>query len=141
MSEYTKPLPLYTKNSEPFWECTRKHELRLQRCAKCAKVFYPCSPVCPDCWSRDYQWVRLSGRGKISSWVVFHQLYYESFKDDLPYNVAQVDLEEGPRIVANVVECKNEELYMGMPVEVVFDDVTPEVTLPRFRPTRSAVTS
>ena len=92
--------------------------------------------MCPFCWSRDYEWARVSGRGKVNSWVVFHQLYYEGFKGETPYSVVQVELEEGPRLMSNLVGVKSEEIHMGMAVEVVFDDVTEEVTLPKFRPRR-----
>jgi hypothetical protein len=76
----------------------------------------------------------VSGRGTISSWVVFHQLYFPSFAVDIPYAVVQVELEEGPRLISNLVGVKNQEIRIGMPVEVVFEDVTAEVTIPRFRP-------
>lgn len=134
MPEYTKPLPVITENSRPFWDAARRHELSLQRCNSCGKYWYPSGPVCPFCWSRDYEWAKLSGRGKVSSWVVFHQRYLESFSEDIPYNVAQVELEEGPRITTNLVGVKNEDITMDMLVHVVFDDVTPDVTLPKFRP-------
>jgi uncharacterized OB-fold protein len=78
----------------------------------------------------------MSGRGTIATWVVFHKLYHPSFARDLPYNVAFIQLEEGPRIIANVVGASNDELRIGMPVEVVFDKVNEEVTIPRFRPTK-----
>ena len=134
MPEYTKPLPVITENSRPFWDAAKRHELSLQKCNNCGKYWYPSGPVCPFCWSRDYEWAKLSGRGKVSSWVIFHQRYFESFSEDIPYNVAQVELEEGPRITTNLVGVKNEDIRMDMPVHVVFDDVTPEVTLPKFRP-------
>ena len=70
----------------------------------------------------------------MNSWVVFHQAYFSSFKDDVPYNVAEVELEEGPRLLTNLVGIENADITMGMPVEIVFDDITEEVTLARFRP-------
>ena len=70
----------------------------------------------------------------MTSWVVFHQRHLDSFKDEIPYNVVQVELEEGPRLVTNLVDIENDDIRMEMLVEVVFDDVTPDVTLPRFRP-------
>ena len=134
MPEYTKPLPVITENNRPFWDAAKRHELSLQKCNNCGKYWYPSGPVCPFCWSRDHEWAKLSGRGKVNSWVIFHQRYFESFSEDIPYNVAQVELEEGPRITTNLVGVKNEDIRMDMPVHVVFDDVTPEVTLPKFRP-------
>lgn len=125
---------MITENSRPFWDAARRHELGLQKCNNCGKHWYPSGPVCPFCWSRDYVWAKLSGRGKVSSWVVFHQRYLESFSEDIPYNMAQVELEEGPRITTNLVGVKNEDITMDMSVYVVFDDVTPDLTLPKFRP-------
>lgn len=130
---YCKPLPRVTAENRPFWDATKRHELRLQRCAECGRFRYPPSPVCPDCLSEAVEWARVSGRGTITTFVVFHKVYFESFAGEAPYNVVQVRLEEGPRLTANLVGVRNEELAVGTPVEVVFDDVTPEITLPRFR--------
>lgn len=133
MSEYRKPLPRITPDNRPFWEAVRRHELRLQRCMDCGSFWYPPGPVCPDCLSERFEWRRVSGRGTISSWVVFHKVYFPAFADEVPYAVVQVALEEGPRLISNLIGVPREEIAIGMPVEVVFDDVTPELSLPRFR--------
>jgi uncharacterized OB-fold protein len=132
--DIAKPLPAISDFNRPFWEGTRLGEFRLQHCNSCGKVWAPNGPVCPHCFSDDYRWDRMSGRGTIATWVVFHKLYHPSFARDLPYNVAFIQLEEGPRIIANVVGASNDELRIGMPVEVTFDKVNEEVTIPRFRP-------
>jgi len=80
------------------------------------------------------EWVKVSGRGKLYTWTTIFQRYHPAFADELPYNVAMVELEEGPRVITNVVECKNDDLHIGMEVEVVFEDVTEEITLPKFKP-------
>ena len=129
-----KPLPQISDFNRSFWEAARRHELRLQCCNACGRVWAPNGPVCPYCFSAEFTWKRLSGRGRIASWVVFHKLYYPSFAEDLPYNVAFVELAEGPRLVSNIVGAKNEDLSIGMPVEVVFEDVTALISLPKFRP-------
>lgn len=134
MTEYKKPLPAITDINRPFWEATKRHELVAQRCPSCHHLWLPPTGVCPRCLSPNYKWVRLSGRGKVWSWVVFHQAFFKSFLDDIPYNVAYVELEEGPMLTTNLVDVRNEDIRVGMPVEVVFQDVTEEVTLPRFRP-------
>jgi hypothetical protein len=134
VSEYQKPLPRITPDNRPFWEAARRHELRLQRCGECGKVWFPPGPVCHECLSERFEWERMTGRGKVSSWVVFHQRYFESFAADIPYNVVQVELEEGLRLTANLIGVPNDQIEIGMPVEVIFDDVTPKITLPRFRP-------
>ncbi len=135
MAEYKKPLPAISTLNEAYWHGLKRHELKLQRCSDCGKMWYPPSPFCPVCWSRNFAWQQLSGLGKVNSWVVFHQAYFSSFKDDIPYNVAEVELEEGPRLLTNLVAVDNSDIALGMPVEIVFDDVTDEVTLAKFRPT------
>ena len=134
MPEYQKPLPIISAVNQPYWEAARRHELRLQRCQRCARFWYPFGPVCPFCWSREYEWALLSGHGTVTSWVVFHQIYFQAFVDEAPYAVVQVELDEGPRLLSNLVGVQNDDIFIGMPVEVCFDDVAEEVTLPKFRP-------
>jgi uncharacterized OB-fold protein len=135
MAQYQKPLPAATSLNAPFWEGLKRRELKLQRCDGCGRVWYPPSPLCPHCWSDKFTWTRLSGRGRVNSWVVFHQAYFKSFEAEVPYNVAEVELEEGPRLLTNLVGVRNEEIRAGMPVEIVFDDATEEITLAKFKPT------
>lgn len=137
MAAYEKPLPSIGPTNRPFYEAARRRELRLQRCLSCGKVRFPISPNCPYCWSEEYEWAKLSGRGRVSSWVVYHQTFNPAFEVDLPYHVAQVDLEEGPRLLTNIVDLGKEELRYRMPVEAVFEDVTAEVTLVKFKPATS----
>ncbi len=134
MPQYPKPLPTITPLNQPYWDALRRHELRMQRCEGCGHIFYPPSPLCPRCWSRELGWTALSGRGRVSSWVVFHQAYFKGFEGEIPYNVAEVELDEGPRLMTNLVEIANDEIRAGMPVEVIYDDVTEDLTLAKFRP-------
>jgi uncharacterized protein len=131
--DYKKPLPSITPLERPFWEHARKHELRLQRCTACGHFRYPVSPVCADCDSDGYEWAKVSGRGKIVSWVVFHRCYFPSFEKEIPYNVAMIGLDEGPIMISNVL-APNDKLRTGMPVDVVFEDATPDVSIPKFKP-------
>ena len=133
MSAYPRPLPRVTPDNLAFWEAARRHKLRLQRCGACGRIWWPPGPVCPDCLSERFEWAPVSGRGRVSSFVVFHKAYFPAFADAIPYAVVQVDLEEGPRLTANLVEVPPAEIRIGMPVSVVFDDVTPEISIPRFR--------
>ena len=130
---YTKPLPVPSELSAPFWEACRRHELVAQRCQSCKAFRFPPAILCPECLSEAVEWTNVSGRGKVFSFVVFHRVYHPAFAADLPYTVALVELEEGPRLVSNIVDCSPSEVVCDMPVEVVFDDATPEVTLPKFR--------
>jgi uncharacterized protein len=137
MTQYPKPLPSVTALNAPFWRGLKERELRLQHCDGCTRVWYPPAPQCPHCWSDKYHWARLSGRGRVNSWVVFHQAYFKSFEGEVPYNVAEVELEEGPRLLTNLVDVRNEEIRAGMPVEIVFDEATEEITLAKFKPAAS----
>lgn len=132
-----KPLPAVTEDGAPYWEAARRGELAMPRCAACRHWVWPPSVVCPKCLGDDLTWERLSGRGTIYSFIVIHRPQHPAFLEDAPYNVAIVDLEEGPRLHANVLECANEDLCIGMPVEVVFDRVKDDVVLPKFRPRRA----
>jgi uncharacterized protein len=129
-----KPLPPLTDFNREFWAAARKHEFVLQQCDECGKAWAPNGPVCPHCFSETYHWERMSGRGRIASWVVFHKAYHPAFEKELPYNVAFVELEEGPRVISNVVGIENDALEIGLPVEVVFEDVEGGMSLPKFRP-------
>lgn len=134
MSEYTKPLPTITDENHPFWEGCRQGTLRMQKCGDCGHIRYPISHVCPKCLSYKFEWTDLSGRGEVFSYVVFYQLYNKAFEQDIPYNVALVQLDEGPRMYSNIVDADNDSVKVGDKVEVAFDPVTPEVTIPRFKP-------
>ena len=132
--QYQKPLPAISSLNQQYWEALRKRELKLPKCDRCGKIWHPPSPLCPACWSREFTWTRLSGRGRVTSWVVFHQSYFRSFEGEIPYNVAEVELEEGPRLLTNLVGISSDAIRAAMPVEIVFDDVTAEVTLAKFKP-------
>ena len=138
MSNYAKPLPTITDENREFWEGAKRGKLRMQKCRSCGHIRYPISHACPQCLSYEFGWTDLSGRGEVYSYVVFHQLYNKAFEKDIPYNVALVQLEEGPRIFSNIVGVDNDAVKIGDKVEAAFDPVTPEVTIPRFRPRASS---
>ncbi len=132
---YPKPLPVADPDSAPYWEGCRRHEVLLQRCAACARFRFPPGGACPACGSAEAEWVRASGKGKIYSWVVVvRPIPAEVFAAHVPYVVALVELEEGVRLATNLVDCAPEAVSGEMPVEVVFEAVSAEVTLPMFRP-------
>lgn len=134
MTGYTKPLPELTDLNRPFWEGAREGRLRMQRCDECEHVRYPISEWCPRCLSDRCTWTDLSGRGVVASTIVFHQVYNQAFADDVPYNVSLIQLDEGPRMISNVVGIPPSDVKVGMAVQVTFDPVTDEVTIPRFTP-------
>jgi uncharacterized OB-fold protein len=133
MTEYRKPLPTITDFNRGFWEGCKQGKLQMQKCGDCGHIRYPISHVCPDCLSYKFEWTPLSGRGEVFSHIVFYQFYNKTFADDVPYNVALVQLEEGPRMYSNIVGVDNDAVKVGDKVEVVFDPVTPEVTIPKFQ--------
>jgi uncharacterized OB-fold protein len=128
---YNKPLPRLDTLNKPFWAAAKEGKLLLQHCPSCGDTRFPPGPVCPKCLSGDQDWVESSGKGTLESWIDMHRAYWDGFKDDLPYRVCLVRLEEGPVVVSNLVD-KTENLRMGAPVRVVFDAVTEDVTLPKF---------
>ena len=133
MTKYKKPLPQPTQWSKPFWEGCRKHEFLVQKCQDCHKyIFYP-KMFCPDCLSSNLEWVKSSGKGKVYSYMVVYSYQPTEFEENLPYVVAIIELEEGIRLMSNVIGCSPETVKCDMKVGVVFDDVTEEVTLPKFK--------
>jgi uncharacterized OB-fold protein len=133
---YDKSLPVPDPVTQPFWDGLKAHELRIQRCGACeTAVFYP-RVVCPHCGARDLAWTTCSGRGTVHAFTIAHRGVPAAFKSAVPYVVAMVELEEGARLMTNLVEVAPtpEAVKIGMPVEIVFDDVTDTVTLAKFRP-------
>lgn len=129
---YPRPMPQADEESAPFFEGARRHELMLMRCGGCGGWRLPSRPRCPDCWSTDTEWARASGRGTLYSWGIMHQKLHPAFAEEVPYQFAIVELEEGPRIVSSVVGVPDAELRVDMPLQAVFDDVADDTTLVRF---------
>jgi uncharacterized protein len=134
MSEAAKPLPRPAPESLPFWESAKQHRLALPRCNACAKFWFPPSRSCPHCLAADFAWLPVSGRGKIFSFVTFHRVYHPAFASEVPYVVALVELEEGPRMLSNIVGVPPDRVGCDMPVRIVYDDVVADVTVPKFTP-------
>ena len=128
---YKGPLPKPTPETKPFWDGVNEGRLMLQRCQECGPYFYP-RPFCPSCFSWDVEWFEASGKGKIYSFVISHRKL--PYMNQEPYIIAIIELEEGPMMPSNVVGVEPEKVAIGMPVVVTYDDVTPEVTLPKFKP-------
>ena len=130
-------LPTTDQETEPFWEACRRGQLLVQRCGACGHVYAYARPFCPACWSEDVAWVEASGRGTLYTWSTVHRNDLPPFGDRVPYVAAIVELEEGPRLMTNVVDASDDRLEIGMPLEVTFrSDPDPEVdlTVPVFRP-------
>ena len=133
---YTKPLPHVDEESRPFFEALQRHELYVQRCRECGDLRYHPRALCTNCLSSRTEWLRARGTGKIYTFTVTYQNQSAGFRESLPYVMAWVELDEGVKMLTNIIDCPPEQVKIGMPVEVVFEDVTPEVTLTKFRPAR-----
>ncbi len=132
---YKKPIPVPDLDTKGFWDGCKAHELRAQRCS-CGVLRWPPQGICPICYSWDYAWVKLPETGTVVSLVVVHH-ETTAFTDDLPYVVANIliDGTDGKvRLLSNVVGVPVEDVTVGLPVRVFFDDVTDEISLPKFRP-------
>jgi uncharacterized OB-fold protein len=122
--------------SAPYWDAARRHELVIQRCCACERhVFYP-RPTCPHCGAHDLAWVPASGRGTVHTFTVARRPTHPAFADRVPYVIAIVELEEGPRLTTNIVGCEPDDVHIDMPVQVTYEDLEDEnaTTLPVFRP-------
>ncbi len=128
---YDKPLPADDPITRPFWASVKAHAMKLPKCRKCGKFHAPPREFCPHCLSEEMDWEPVSGNGEVHTFAINHQVYSKAFADAGPYNYAVIQLEEGPRLVSNVVG-PNENIRVGDKVHVIYDDVTPEVTLHRF---------
>lgn len=133
---YNKPLPLMVGMTKEFYDFCKQRELRFQRCQRCGRWRHVPREMCAACGSWDWEWAKSSGRGRVFTWTVVARPMHPAFMQDVPYAAVVVEMEEGVRVVTTLVDCPPEDIRMSMPVEVVFEDVTEEVTLPRFRRAR-----
>ena len=132
-----KPIPTPTLETAPYWESCRRHQLRIQQCSNCMSYqFFP-RIYCSKCFSEEIEWVDASGRAKVLSFTVVRHPVSPAYAAKIPYVVGLVTLEEGPQMMTNIVECAPEEVWIGMPVEVVFEDWNDQISIPQFRPRRS----
>jgi uncharacterized OB-fold protein len=137
-----RPAPIPDEDTEPYWDACKAHELRAQRCTACGRFRWPPRGFCPACFSWDFTWEALPGRGVVDAFSVVHHVVNPAFKAEAPYVVALVELDGTNghvKLPTNIVDCPWEEVNVGMPVEVVFDDLNEEVTLPKFRPPAATV--
>lgn len=133
MSDRVIPKP--TPETQHYWDGAKEGELRLQQCNSCDKVYFPPRAFCPECGSRDVKVIKASGKGRLYSYIINH-LPAPGFEG--PFAVAIVELEEGPRLMSNILECEQtpEALQLDMPLEVTFEKLTDEITLPQFKPAK-----
>ena len=127
-------LPAATPLSQPYWDGARAHRLLFQRCRACGTAWHPPMPLCPECHSPDYDWQPAQGGGSIYTYTVVQHATHPAFTDQVPYVVAVVELDEGPRIVTNIKNCPVADVHGGQRVRIVFEDVNDALTLPQAEP-------
>ncbi len=134
-STYTGPVPKVTPETRPFWEAAKRHRLVVQQCAHCNRHYFYPRPFCPSCLSPDVRWKEVSGRGRLHTFVINHRPP-RNFPITEPYVIGIVELDEGPRLMTQIVavEPSPTGVRCDMPVEVIFEDISDEITLPKFRP-------
>jgi uncharacterized protein len=130
------PMPAVNAETVGWWEAAAHHRLVVQRCDACGQTRHPPGPVCPHCRSSAAQWLTVPGTGTVYTYSVVHQAFIPSLQDKIPYVVVAVELDgaSGARMVSNLVDVETEEVTVGMPVEVAWEDMGPELAVPRFRP-------
>src|SRR3954468_3265098 len=136
-----KPVPVPDESSAPFFDGALADTLMLRRCRACNTFMSPIAGIgapvrsrCVACFSGDVEWAPSSGRAALYSFVIMHQLYDEAFAADIPYNIAVVETDEGVRLTSQVVDCANGALVIGMALAVVFERLSDDVAIPKFRP-------
>jgi uncharacterized OB-fold protein len=133
MSEYNKPLPGMEGLTKEFYDFCKLEDLHFQCCTACNTFRHVPREVCASCNSFDWKWVRSSGVGTVYTWTVVERALHPAFVDDTPLAPVVVEMEEGVRLLANMLDCPPAELQIGMPVTIAYEAVTDDVTLPRFR--------
>jgi uncharacterized OB-fold protein len=130
------PPPLADAITLPWWQAAAEHRLVVQRCTACGRTRLPPAPVCPGCRSPDSDWKQVPGRGEVYTYTVVHRPIAAG--QQLPFVIAVIALEDagGLRMISNLVGAGPDDLAIGLPVELVWEDMGPQLSIPRFRPLR-----
>ena len=130
------PLPAGGRDTQPFWDYCKEHELRIQRCTRCGNYRHTPQPCCWECQSFEFEWVKSRGVGEVYTYGIVPHPNHPAVRDIVPFNIAVIQLADcgGVKLVSNLVNVKNEDIKIGMQVELVWEDTTPEVTQYRFQP-------
>ena len=129
-----RPLPAPSTTTAPFWEACKVQRLLLQQCRACGHIqFYPRS-ICTACMSDQLEWSAARGTGTVYSYSTVYRALVPGFEDDVPYVVAMIELDEGVRLLSQVIYCEPEEVFIGLRVSVTFEEARDGVVLPKFRP-------
>jgi uncharacterized OB-fold protein len=134
MAEVEKPVPTASVETQTYWANLRERRFTMPRCEACGHRWFPPSLLCPKCHSDRQSWQEVSGRGTVFSFVTFHRVYHPAFADEVPYVVAVIELEEGPRILSNIVGLPPDKVVCGMPVALHLEARGEGVLIPQFAP-------
>jgi uncharacterized protein len=134
MEKPGKLIPVPTAETAEFWAGCKRGELRLQRCADCGQYQFPPQTFCRHCSGNNLRWVTVSGRGKVLSYTIVHWSPNPAYAADAPYSLGLIQLDEGPRMLSNIVGCLPGEVRIGMAVAVLFEPCGPDIILPKFKP-------
>ena len=131
-----RPLPQPDRLTQPFWDAINARRLEIQRCADCGRYYHPPVAICAPCLSTELHFERVSGRGRIHSWAMAHDARLRGVVELLPFALAQVELDEAPGILllSNIPGAADDELHIGMPVQVEFEEIGAGQLIPQFRP-------
>lgn len=139
MEPNQRPIPVMQPWTKAFWKATKQGKLMIQHCHDCnSKIFFP-KKVCPDCWSENLGWAEATGKAKVYTFTVMQDMVEPKFMGDLPYVLAMVDLEDGIRMTTRIVNCRPENVSIDMDVDVVFEDISSECSLPVFQPSDESI--
>ena len=133
-TEVPRPIPVPDENSQPFFDAAKAGKLLLRYCPRCNRFLGYAAEICDVCFNAKLEWRESAGRGKVYSFIIMHQVIHPGFASIVPYNVASVELEEGPRLHTNLVNIANDQIRMDMPVKVTFEKLDDEITVPKFEP-------
>ena len=133
---YNKPIPVPQGESDVYWQTAKEHELWLRKCNACDTAYFYPRDISPCCFSKDTDWVKASGKASLFTYGIGQRAPHPGFVDDVPFVTAIVELEEGPKMATNIVieNPSFDNLQIGMDLEVVFEDITEELALPKFKP-------
>ena len=133
---YNKPIPVPQGESDVYWQKAKEHELWLRKCNACDNAYFYPRDISPCCFSKDTDWIRASGKASLFTYGIVQRAPHPGLVDHVPFVTAIVELEEGPKMATNIVidNPTFDNLQIGMDLEVVFEDITDELALPKFKP-------
>ena len=136
---WNKPRPDIFEDMKSFWVAMKEHKFVLWHCKVCGAWYWPpasCRNHPNEPYMENMEWKQASGKGKVFTYTIPYWAFHPGFKDEVPYIYALIEMEEGPLFPSNVIDCDPSEIKVGLPVEIIFEDVDGEFTLPKFKPLR-----